>query len=115
MVGELLPVYQPSIVRSEPPGIAWYVGSIGKEPAFYDALLARVLADARVTARVAPPLGVETVGRSGQDHELLFLINHTEDGQTMPVPTGRKELLSGTMTAATLTLDRHGVAVLQMR
>ena len=115
MVGELLPVYQPSIVRSEPPGIAWYVGTIGKEAAFYDALIARVLADARVTAPLTPPPGVEAVVRSGQDRELLFLINHTADGQTVPVPTGRKELLSGTTTAATLTLDRHGVAVVQTR
>ncbi len=96
-------------------GIAWYVGTIGNTPAFYDGLIARVLADAGITAPLTPPPGVEAVVRSGQGRELLFLINHTEDCQTVPVPTGRKELLTGTTTATTLTLDRHGVAVVQLR
>jgi hypothetical protein len=51
--------------------------------------------------------------RSGGGRELLFVVNHLDEPVELPVPAGKGELLSGTTTAATLRLDRFGVALLR--
>jgi len=96
-------------------GLAYYVGTIVSEPAFYDDLIAELLARARIRPLVKPPVGVEVTLRKGAGRQLLFLVNHTEESKTVAVPAGKRELLSGKTTGATLQLERHGVAVLQLR
>ena len=63
---------------------------------------------------VRPPLGVEVCVRQARGRKLLFLINHAETRQTVTVPAGRRELLSGVLTKDTLTLDVLGVAVIKL-
>jgi beta-galactosidase len=60
------------------------------------------------------PAGVEASVRQGRGRKLLFLINHREDKQTVPVPRGKRELLTGARTGNTLVLRGHGVAVLRL-
>ena len=76
-------------------GVGWYVGTIVAEEEFYDALISRLLADANIRPIVHPPRGVEVTTRGSDDHQLLFLVNHTDEEQNVEVPSGRRELLYG--------------------
>ena len=94
-------------------GAGWYVGTVVKEDAFYDALAGRLLADARIRPPVRPPEGVEVSVRRGKGRRLLFLINHAEEPRTVKVPRGR-ELITARSVRGDLVLDRYGVAVVRL-
>ena len=95
-------------------GKAFYVGAIVNEPAFYDAVIGKVLAAAGVEAIVTPPEGVEASVRAGEGKTLVFIVNHTEQEKTVTVPAGKMELLSGNITGDSLILERFGVAVIKI-
>ena len=95
-------------------GCGYYAGINVKEEAFYDALVTDVLATANIAPVVNPPEGVEVSIREGAGKQLLFVINHTEQRQTVPVPAGKTELISGITTSDTLELDIYGVAVIKL-
>jgi beta-galactosidase len=95
-------------------GKGWYVGTVLKEPAFYDTLLAQLLKDADIHPVVTPPSGVEVSLRQGPNSRLLFLLNHTDEPKTVKVPEGKIDLLTGQKAGDTLNLDRFGVAVLEL-
>lgn len=95
-------------------GVGWYVGTIVDDPTFYDKLIARLLADAKIKPIVEPPPGVEVSIRRGEDRAFLFVINHTEQPVVVKAPRRRKELLSGSETGESLTLDPFGVAVVEL-
>ena len=95
-------------------GWGFYVGTIVKEPFFYDALTSEILDKAGVDPVVNPPAGVEVSERSGEGRRLLFLINHTDEIQHISVPAGLVDLLSGKVSGDDLTLDRYGIAVLKL-
>jgi len=95
-------------------GVGWYVGTVAKEPVFYDRLVERLLADARIRPAVRPPEGVEACVRRGRGTRLLFLINHAEQSRRVAVPAGRRELLTGRQTGGTVDLKPHGVAVIRL-
>lgn len=95
-------------------GVGWYVGTIVGEKEFYDALISRLLTDAKVTSTVHPPKGVEVAMRCSDNRRLLFLVNHTSEEQLVEVPSGRRELLTGTETPDLLVLEGFGVAVLEL-
>ena len=67
-----------------------------------------------VKSAITPPAGVEVSRRQGPKADLLFLINHTEEPRTVPVPAGKTELLSGKKTKRELHLERFGVAVIKL-
>jgi beta-galactosidase len=95
-------------------GHGWYVGTVIREESFYDRLVAALLGDAGVEAVLDPPDGVEVSVREGEGRQILFVINHTEAERSVPVPPGKRELLGGTVTGATLELGPYGVAVIQL-
>lgn len=95
-------------------GSGYYVGAVFKEDALYDALIAAAARQAGIAPAVRPPAGVEASVREGSGRRLLFLINHTDEEKKVAVPSGRRELLSGRTTAATVTLKTHGVAVIRL-
>ncbi|MBN2450391.1 MAG: beta-galactosidase trimerization domain-containing protein, partial [Lentisphaeria bacterium] len=95
-------------------GRGYYVGTVVKEPAFYDALVAEVLAAAGHCPVVRPPAGVEVSVRSGRGRRLLFLINHTDRPQSVAVPAGSEDLLRGGRPGGDLDLEPFGVAVLKL-
>lgn len=95
-------------------GKGWYVGTIFEEDAFYDQLIEKLLQDADIEPLVKPPLGVEVSIRQGNGRKFLFVINHTEQPQTVNVPKGKLELLSGKKTKNTITLKKFDVAVIKL-
>lgn len=95
-------------------GLGYYVGTVIKEDRFYDALIKEILNEAEITALITPPPGVEVSRRAGNGKELLFVINHTEENHTVPVPAGKCELISGETTGKSLTLGRYDVAVIKL-
>lgn len=94
-------------------GIGWYVGTVMTSDAFYDQLIQLLVRDAGITPAIQPPPGVEVSVRRGARHELIFLINHTEEPQTVHVPPHCTNALTKRPAPRTLKLDRHGVAVLR--
>ncbi len=95
-------------------GVGWYVGTIAQEETFYDKLVASLLKDAGVRPLVVPPAGVESTVRASKDRGLLFLINHANEEKTIPVPAGRRELLTDKDTKETMALELFGVAVIEL-
>ncbi len=95
-------------------GWGYYVGTVIKEAAFYDQLMGDALAKAGVGSVVRPPAGVEVGVREGNGRRLLFVLNQTETTQTVAVPAGKTELLTGETTGPALTLERLGVAVVAL-
>jgi beta-galactosidase len=92
-------------------GTAWYVGTLVKEEAFYDGLIATLLTDAAVVPLFRPPPGVELSVREGNGRRLVFLINHTEDRREVALPRPMRSALSDGPASDRVTLERHGVAV----
>ncbi len=90
------------------------IGTVIKEDAFYDQLIAKLLDDADIKPLVKPPKGVEVSIRQGDDKKLLFVINHTEQPQTVNVPKGKLELLTNKKTKDTIRLDTFDVAVIKL-
>jgi len=95
-------------------GKGFYVGTVIKEDAFYDQLITKLLDDADIKPLVKPPKGVEVSIRQGNDRKLLFIINHTEQLQTVNVPKGKLELLTNKKTKDTIRLDTFDVAVIKL-
>ena len=95
-------------------GTGYYLGTVVKESEFYDELIAEVIKTARIRPVVKPPAGVEASVRQGKGRKLLFLMNESEQPQTVSVPAGKLEVLSGRKTKSELTLPRFGVAVIRM-
>jgi beta-galactosidase len=94
-------------------GIGWYVGTIVEGTQFYDRLVARLLADAKIDPLVAPPTGVEVSIRAGDNTSLAFLINHTDQKTEVAVPAGLKNALTGVRTNSSISLPGFGVAVIE--
>ncbi|GAI87594.1 unnamed protein product, partial [marine sediment metagenome] len=94
-------------------GYGWYVGTVMKEDAFYDQLIAKLLTDAGIKPVINPPNGVEVSIRQGGGKKLLFLINHTEQTQMVNIPKGKLELLSQKKADRTIELGTYGVAVIR--
>ncbi len=95
-------------------GWGYYVGTVVREPEFYDQVVGDALAKANVAGVLRPPVGVEVSVREGNGKKLLFVLNQTEQEQTVTVPAGKLDLITGQKTSATLTLPRFGVAVLKL-
>jgi len=95
-------------------GTGYYIGTVIKEQAFYDALVADALKTARVRPLLAPPEGVEATVREGAGKKLLLLINHSEERKTVAVPAGKRELITGTKTSDAIDLGIYGVAVIKL-
>jgi len=93
-------------------GHGFYVGTIAKEPAFYDRLIARVLGEAGIKPVLTPPPGVEMAIRRGAGKEVIFLLNSTDQPVTIAPPTGASDAQTGQPCKDSLTLDRFDVVVL---
>ena len=95
-------------------GRGYYVGAVMQEEDFYDRLIGELLSAAKVEPVLRPPTGVEVSVREGNDKRLLFILNHTEEKQTVAVPAGRPEMVTGGTTGDTVELDAYGVAVVKL-
>jgi beta-galactosidase len=93
-------------------GVAWYVGTVFQEDAFYDHLIDRLLRDAGVERWVDLPEGVEASVREGGGKKLVFLINHNDTARTVAIAPGKRDLLVGQVLGDRVTLGPYGVAVI---
>jgi beta-galactosidase len=94
-------------------GIAWYVGTVFQQDAFYDRLIRRLLDDAHVERWVDLPGGVEASVRQGAGGRLAFLINHDQTAKDVTIPPGKRELLTGEVLRDRVHLGPYGVAVIE--
>jgi beta-galactosidase len=94
-------------------GIAWYVGTVFEQDAFYDRLIGRLLDDAHVARWVDLPEGVEASVRQGAGSRLAFLINHHQTPQDVTIPPGKRNLLTGEVLSDRVRLGPYGVAVIE--
>ena len=94
-------------------GVAWYVGTVFKEEAFYDRLIDRLLSDARVERWLTLPKGVEASFRQGAGRKLAFLINHSQSEASVTIPSGKRDLLTGEALGDRVRLGPYGVAVIE--
>lgn len=95
-------------------GWGYYLGTIVREAAFYDALAAELLQAAGIAVEWTVPEGVEASTRQGAGKRILFLVNHTEQCQKVAVPAGKCELLRNTTTGSTIELQAYDVAVIRL-
>ena len=93
-------------------GVAWYVGTVFREDAFYDRLMDRLLRDAGVERWVDLPEGVEASARQGGGKRLVFLINHHDTERHVAIAPGKRDLLAGRVLRDRVTLAPLGVAVI---
>ena len=93
-------------------GVAWYVGTVFREDAFYDRLRDRLLRDAGVERWVDLPEGVEASARQGGGKRLVFLINHNDTERSVAIAPGKRDLLAGRVLGDRVTLAPLGVAVI---
>ncbi len=94
-------------------GSGWYVGTIAKEEQFYDALINALIEDAGIEKLPDLPPGVEASIRQGQDHTLLFLINHTEELKKIRLSFPTTDLISGSKTNGEIDLGRYEVMMME--
>jgi beta-galactosidase len=93
-------------------GVAWYVGTVFQEDAFYDHLIGRLLRDAGVERWVDLPAGVEASVRQGGGKRLAFLINHNDTERHVTITPGKRDALADRVLGDRVTLGAYGVAVI---
>lgn len=93
-------------------GSAWYVSAILDDDGLV-AVFRDVLAEAGLPARDTVDADLESVTRSSHESDYTFVLNHGRDPITVAVPEGARDLVTGAITSATMTLERYGVAVLE--
>jgi beta-galactosidase len=93
-------------------GVAWYVGTVFWEDAFYDHLIDHLLGEAGVERWVNLPAGVETSVRQGAGRRLVFLINHNDTDRSVTIAPGKRDVLAGQVLGDRVTLGPFGVAVI---
>jgi beta-galactosidase len=92
-------------------GNAYYVGT-SLSPDGASKLLAQLAAEAAVGPHVAAPQDVEVVLRSNGETSWAFVINHTAEDVALPLDG--VDLLDGSPTGGSLTVNAGGVAVVRL-
>jgi len=97
--------------------------NFGKGKAIYigadldTASLTRVLRSLMASVGIKPvlevPAGVEVTVRRSDRKQWIFLLNHTDATQTVPIPSPCTDLLTGEWRTGSVTLNAYGVRVLQ--
>jgi len=84
------------------------------DDAGYTRLIAKVLADAGVTAEFdAVPPGVEIVRRSSGGKRWVFVLNHGSDPVRWDAAPHGRDLLTGAEIPGTVSLDSAGIVIIQ--
>jgi beta-galactosidase len=95
-------------------GTAWYVGTIVEDQTFYDQLIKQLLEDAKITAASHLPDGVEIATRRGNEYELMFVINHTNENRRVDLPQDSYDVLTKANVGEALQLEPFGIAILKL-
>jgi beta-galactosidase len=84
---------------------------------FLDDYVSRLLAEHDIRAPLETPAGVEVAVRARGERQLLFVLNHTDEEATVPLPDehGLRDLMSGTPVSGSLRLVARDVRILVQR
>ena len=93
-------------------GEAFYLGTIVREPGFYDELAATLLAAARLPVPALLPHGLQVRTRCSDEHRYRFFINHLNRPVEAKLTEG-VDLLTGRALGGTTTLDALAVVVVE--
>jgi beta-galactosidase len=93
-------------------GKAYYIGA-QPESDFLITLVDQIAKDAGLTLGSPTPEGVEACERVGEGKKLTFIINHTEQTQTISIPEPCTNLITGQAVEHSIHIDAYGVAVLK--
>lgn len=93
-------------------GEAWYIGT-GPEQKLLDELIGKLLKSKGIQGFEYLPAGVEIASRKKAENEFYFLMNHTEESQTVETPfEGYKDLLTGDQVTRNIELKPFDVKIL---
>jgi beta-galactosidase len=93
-------------------GLAVYLGTV-PDAALAGQLLAWLSQAAGLLSPIQAPAGVEVTERVSERGRFLFLLNGTQEEQTVDLSAGGLELLSGETVAGAITLPPLGVRIVQ--
>lgn len=96
-------------------GSAYYVGTRSSE-AFYADFIEKLCKEKGIEKEAEVPAGVEAVRRKTEEHEFLFLLNHTEETVEVEIPKNCFEIISKMQynKGDTVTLMKKDVKILQI-
>lgn len=89
-----------------------YLGALG-DGAYYETIARWTASLAGINPLLETPAGVEVVERWQGEQRILFVLNHSEQPQTLTLDTPRTNLLDGQRLAREVAVDSHGVLILQ--
>lgn len=89
-----------------------YLGALG-DGAYYETVTRWVSTLAGISPLLETPTGVEVVERWQDEQRILFALNHTESIQSIQFSGTFTNLLDGMSYTGTVSLDPHGVMVLE--
>ena len=93
-------------------GEAWYIGTV-PEQKLLDKLIGKLLKSKEIQGFEHLPAGVEIASRKKEENEFYFLMNHTEESQTVETPfEGYKDLLTGDQVTRNIELKPFDVKIL---
>jgi beta-galactosidase len=92
-------------------GSVIYLGTLGEE-AYFDTVADWVSNLAGITPLVDAPQGVEVAVRWHGDQQLLFLLNHTGEKQSVMLEDFYRDILNGTTYERVANLPPYGVMIL---
>jgi beta-galactosidase len=92
-------------------GIGYYLGTIVESREFYDTLVCMALTDGKVKGNMCVPDGIEVASRESNVKRLVFVINHTEQVRSIPLPYSMLDILTGTTMDGEATLEPFGVRI----
>jgi beta-galactosidase len=95
-------------------GAAYYIAS-DPEERFLDDFYGRLLGEQGITPLLDAPPGIEVTLRESGRHRLLYVLNHTPQPASVPLPAGTSywDHLSRSAIGAALELPGYGVAILE--
>lgn len=93
-------------------GNAWYVGTV-LEQSMLNELIDHILEEKGIVGFGPLPEGIEVTIREKDNQEFMFVMNHTQENQTVNGPFDNKyDLLSNTESTSTLKLKPFDVKIL---
>ncbi len=93
-------------------GSAWYVSAVLQSEGLV-RVLGSVLEASGLPFRSTPSRDLEVVTRSDGTTDYTFVLNHGTHSATVNIPSGAREMLTGTSPGDTMIVPSRGVAVLE--
>lgn len=96
-------------------GAAYYVGTRSNE-GFYADFIEKLCKEKKIEKEAEVPYGVEAVRRKTDEHEFLFLLNHTEETVNVEVSQNCFEIITKKQynKGETIALTKKDVVILQI-